>query len=175
MSTNMVSKAIKNIQKSNGVSCKELASIGGVSPCAISRYGLGDRQIPEDVVVNLANGGYDELKLAYLAEKKLDIVNVPNMNNIDDNIQTMILRLAGEEIPEAVQALNNISKLTMNKKFLLAQEMDQLYKEVEQVVDLIPGIKTFLIRLKQMYSIDLQRIDQAECEKFKQRNYVIEV
>lgn len=175
MSATLVAQTLRQLQKNSGISCRELSKAAGVCPSAISRYGLGNRELPEDIVVNLANKvGMEELKIAYLAEKKLDIINAPVMNNIDDNIQTMILRFVNEEIPEAIEALYNISKLTMNKKVLLKDEFEELYKEVEQVVDLVPGIKTFLIRLKQTYNLNLERVDAAECRKLRQRRYVID-
>lgn len=172
----LVSKTLKKLQCSTGASCRELADSVGVSPSAISRYGAGNRNIPEDVIVNLARqNGMEELKIAYLAEKKLDIINAPILNGIDDNIQTMILRFIHKEIPEAIEALHNISKLTMNKKILDdVNEVEQLYKEIEQIIDLIPGFKTFLIRLKQSYNVNLERLDIAECKKLKQRGYIVE-
>lgn len=175
MST-LVAKTLKELQCSVGVSCKELANSAGVSPSAISRYGSGSRNIPEDVIVNLARqNGMEELKIAYLAEKKLDIINAPILNGIDDNIQTMIFRFVYKEMPEAVEAFHNISKITMNKKVLTDKsEVEQLYKEIEQVIDLLPGIKTFLIRLKQSYNVNLERLDIAECNKLRQRGYVVE-
>lgn len=175
MSTTLVAKTLRQLQKNSGMSCRELSRAVGVCPSAISRYGSGNRELPEDIVVNLANNaGMEELKLAYLAQKKLDIINAPVLNNIDDNIQTMIFKFLNEEIPEAIEALYNISKLTMNKKVLLKDEFEQLYEEVEQVVDLVPGIKTFLIRLKQTYDLNLERVDAAECRKLKQRRYIID-
>ncbi|MCR3760298.1 helix-turn-helix domain-containing protein [Clostridium felsineum] len=169
----VVSKALKNLN-CEGNTYSEMAKLAGVSPSTMCRYALGNREVSDDIIVNLANnGGFDELKLAYLSEKKLDIINVPIMNNIDDNIQTMIFRIISKEIVEAVEAFKNISRLTMNKRTLNNQEMDLLYDYVEQVVDLIPGIKTFLIRLKRVYGLDLQKVDNKECKKFKQRGYVI--
>lgn len=169
----VVSKALKNLN-CEGNTYSQMAKLAGVSPSTMCRYALGSREVSEDIVVNLANnGGFDELKLAYLSEKKLDIINVPVMNNIDDNIQTMIFRIVEKEVVEAVEAFKKISRLTMNKKTLTKDEMNLLYEHVEQIVDLIPGIKTFLIRLKQVYGLDLQRVDNMECEKFKQRGYVI--
>lgn len=175
MST-LVAKTLKKLQCSTGASCRELADSVGVSPSAISRYGSGSRNIPEDIISNLARQqGMEELKLAYLSEKKLDIINAPILNGIDDNIQTMIFKFVHEEIPEAIDALHNISKLTMNKKSIEDKsEREQLYKEIEQVVDLLPGFKTFLIRLKQDYNVSLERLDVAECNKLRQRGYVVE-
>jgi predicted transcriptional regulator len=177
MSTTLVAKTLKNLQESTGISCKELADSVGVSPSAISRYGSGSRNIPEDIISNLARQqGMEELKLVYLSEKKLDIINAPIMNGIDDNVQTMIFKFIYEEIPEAVEALHNISKLTMNKKSIEDKsQREQLYREIEQVIDLIPGFKTFLIRLKQTYNVSLERLDIAECKKLKQRGYVVDV
>ncbi|AGK95380.1 helix-turn-helix domain-containing protein [Clostridium pasteurianum] len=175
MST-LVAKTLKKLQCSTGASCRELADVAGVSSSAMSRYSTGSRNIPEDVIVNLSRkSGMEELKIAYLSEKKLDIINTPVLNGIDDNIQTMIFKFIHEEIPEALESLYNISKLTMNKKSIDNNEhREQLYKEVEQVVDLIPGIKTFLIRMKQDYGISLERLDIAECKKLRQRGYVVE-
>lgn len=169
-------QTLKKLQESTGVTCRKLASFAGVSPSAISRYGVGSRNIPEDVIVNLAKQpGMEELKIAYLAEKKLDIINTPILNGIDDNIQTMIFRFVDKEIPEAIEALHNISKLTMNKKMLSEEDLEQLYKDIEQVIDLIPGFKTFLVRLNQIYNINLERIDTAECKKLRQRGYVVDM
>lgn len=175
MST-LVAKTLKKLQCSTGASYRELADSVGVSASAISRYASGSRNIPEDIISNLARQqGMEELKLAYLSDKKLDIINAPILNGIDDNIQTMIFKFIHEEIPEAAESLLNISRLTMNKKSIDDKDQrDQLYKEIEQVVDLIPGIKTFLIRLKQDYNVNLERVDIAECKKLKQRGYIIE-
>lgn len=175
MST-LVAKTLKKLQCSTGASCRELANAAGVSSSAMSRYGSGSRNIPEDVVVSLSKQpGMDELKIAYLVEKKLDIINTPMLNAIDDNIQTMIFKFIHEEIPEAIEALYSISRLTMNKKSIENKsQREQLYKEIEQVVDLIPGFKTFLIRLKQDYDIDLERLDLSVCKKLRQRGYVVE-
>lgn len=174
--TTLVSKTLKKLQCSTGASCKELADSVGVSQSAISRYGAGTRNIPEDIVVNLAReNGMEELKIAYLAEKKLDIINAPVLNGIDDNIQAMIFKIVHEEIPEAIEAFYNISKITMNKRSLNNKtEVEQLYKEIEQIIDLIPGLKTFLIRLKQSYNINLEKLDIDECKKLKQRGYIVE-
>jgi hypothetical protein len=176
MSATMIAKTLKGIQRCNKIPNKQIAEWAGVSESAASRYGIGDRNIPEDVIVNIArNGGLDELKIAYRAEKRLGLINVPLMNNIDDNIQCMILRIMTEEIPEAVEALKRISSLTMNKKELNMNEIEVLYKQMEQVADLIPGIETFFIRLKQIFNISLEKIDLIECEKFKQKQYVVDL
>ena len=173
MSTTTIAKTLKDIQKNNKIPNKKIAEWAGVSESAASRYGIGDRNIPEDVIVNIAkNGRLDELKIAYKAEKKLGIINVPLMNNIDNNLQCMIVRIAKEEMEEARQAMWNISELTMNRKELSKDETEDLYKYMEQVADLIPGIENFLVRLEQVFGVNLEKLDAKLCEKFKQRHYV---
>ncbi|MFL0197800.1 helix-turn-helix domain-containing protein [Clostridium sp. WILCCON 0269] len=176
MGATMLSKTLKRIQKENKLTCKQVAKMAGVSESAVVRYGLGDRNIPEDVITNLAKfSDFEELKMAYKAEKKLGIINIPLMNGIDDNIQCMILKMIQEEIPEAVEAFKEISSLTMNKKFLGESETEELYKHMEQVADLIPPIETFLIRLKKIFGVSLDRLDMTECEKFRQKHYIVDI
>lgn len=176
MCTTIVSKTLKHLQKTHKLTCKQIAEMAGVSESAVVRYGLGERNIPEDVVVNLArNGGLEELKSAYRVERKLGIINVPIMNNIDDNLQCMTLRIVREEIPEAVEAFWSISDLIMNKKSLSNSETEELYKHMEQIADLIPAIETYLVKLKRNFNISLERLDMTECQKFREKCYVIDI
>lgn len=176
MSTTIVPKTLKYLLKTKRMTCKEAGKLAGVSESAVIRYKNGERNIPEDVIVNLSkNAGLDELKMAYKAEKKLGIINIPIMNNIDDSLQCMIVRIAKEEIPEAVKAMWDISNLIMNKKELTKNEIEDLYKCMEEIADLIPGIETFLVRLKQVFGVSLDKLDMTLCQKFKQKHYVVDI
>lgn len=176
MGTTMISKTLKHIQKENKLTCKQVAKMAGVSESAVVRYALGDRNMPEDVIVNLSKfSEFEELKMAYKAQKKIGIINIPLMNGIDDNIHCMILKMIREEIPEAVKAFGEISSLTMNKKSLNKDEIEELYEHMEQVADLIPPIETFLIRLKKIFGVSLDRLDMTEWEKFRQKRYVVDI
>lgn len=176
MSASIICKTLQKIKEDGKASYKDMASWAGVSPCTISLYVSGKRNIPEDIIQNIAiKGGLEELKIAYLTEKKLDVINTPLLNNIDDNIQTMIMRLNMEEIPEMIKALKDISKLTMNKKCLTEEESIDLEICAEQIADLLPAIKTFLIRLNKVYGLNIKKIDKKINYKLKMKGYVVDI
>lgn len=175
MRKNLVWLILESLKENGEITYKEVAEWARVSPSAISLYNSGQRNVPEDVIKNIAeNGAIEELTQAYIAEKKLDIINAPIMNNIDDNVQAMILRLTMKEIPEMIEALKNISNLTMNKRKLNLEELEELLIQAEQIADLLPGIKTFLTKLKKQYGLDLKKLDNNICSKLQKNGYVVD-
>jgi len=163
-------------RKASPYSQKELGVLIGTTQSNISKYENGDRPIPDDLVIKtlkiLKN---PRLKIAYEVEKQSSIINIPLLNNVDEN-EVVILDVLIEEAEEAIASANELKRLIRNRKsreeFSLS-EWDRFMEYEEQIADLFPALKLHFVVMAERFGLDLDRLSMRLNAKYKSKNYLL--
>lgn len=147
----------------------------GVSQANWSKYENGDIDMPEDVAMKtLMILGDARLKAIYQHEKRIGVFNTPLLTEIDENPYT-VLNVVVEESLEMIRSAETLKRLIRNKKrasdFTDAQWAEIMVCE-EQICDVMIAVETHLIRMSEVYGLDLKRLELRMLAKFRDKKYI---
>ncbi len=152
-----------------------LAAKVGVSQANWSKYETGELDMPEDVVLRTLTILDDaRLKAVYQHERGTGVFNMPVLTCIDENPYT-VLNVVIEEAEEMIQSAESLKKLIRNK--LCHQEIPEkdwieIMKCEEQICDVQLALQIHLIRMHEVYGLDLKRLEARMMAKLRDKNYL---
>lgn len=167
---------LKAARESSPFTQCELAMRVGVSQSNFSKYENGLRPIPDDIAIATIEALKNpRLKVEYSLDKKAELLNIPLLNNVDENVVTVIDALI-EESEELLVNARALKKLVRNKKssedFTLS-EWDVVMKCEEQIADVIPALKLHFITMAEKFNLDPNRLALILKAKFKRKKYLL--
>lgn len=152
-----------------------LAAKVGVSQANWSKYENGELDIPEDVVLRTLSILNDaRLKAVYQYERGTGVFNMPVLTGIDENPYT-VLNVVIEEAEEMIRSAMTLKKLIRNK--LCHQEIQEkdwleIMKCEEQICDVLLAGQIHLIRMHEVYGLDLKRLEARMIAKLRDKKYL---
>lgn len=152
-----------------------LAAKVGVSQANWSKYETGELDMPEDVVLRTLTILDDaRLKAVYQYERGTGVFNMPVLTGIDENPYT-VLNVVIEEAEEMIKSAECLKKLIRNK--MCHQEIPEkdwleIMKYEEQICDVQLALQIHLIRMHEVYGLDLKRLEARMMAKLRDKNYL---
>lgn len=165
---------LKDIRAKPGLSQKDMARMVGVTQATWSMYESGKLRIPDDILSSLTAKLKDPRLTAYFVfDRKRELFNSPMLDNVDDN-PIVVLDCMIEEAAELIESASMLKKLLRNKERedLTEKEVESMIFGEEQIVDLLPCIKLNLVRMNEIYGLDLQALEEKVNLKYKYKKYV---
>ncbi len=158
-----------------GLTQNVLAAKIGVSQSNWSKYESGEIPIPGDVALKVLEVLNDSrLKTVFQYERKLGVLNLPVLTEVDENPYT-VLNVVIEEAEELLSNAESLKKMIRNKKEghgFTEAEWQRIFVYEEQICDVVLAINTHLIRMKEVYGLDLSRLEKRLCMKLEMKKYV---
>lgn len=152
-----------------------LAAKVGVSQANWSKYETGELDMPEDVVLRTLTILDDaRLKAVYQFERGIGVFNMPVLTRIDENPYT-VLSVVIEEAEEMIRNAERLKALIRNK--LCAQEIPErdwaeIMRCEEQICDVLLAGQIHLIRMHEVYGLDLKKLEARMMGKLRDKNYL---
>lgn len=169
-------EAMKAARERRDYSQQSLAVLIGSTQGNMSKYELGDRTIPDDIALSAIRVLRDpRLLVAYEHEKQSNLINMPLLNNVDENA-VVILDVLVEEAEELIASAQALKKLLRNKKSredFSQSEWQQLVKCEEQIADLSPAMKLHFVVMAEQFDLDLERLSLSLKAKCKTKKYYL--
>jgi len=163
---------LRKVRKERNMTQLALASCVGVDQSRISAYESGE-DVPGDIVSNLSRIlNSPRLSVAYAAEKRVDVINIPTLVNVNEDVIN-VLDVVMEEAEEVLTAGKMLKKLIRNKKSkedFTDMEMEKVLQYEEQIADLIPCLRLHFIRMAEVFDLDIKRVEQRMVMKLKRLN-----
>lgn len=169
---------MKQLRISKGLSQSEIACLIGISQSNYSKYERGEVIIPHDISENVMTVLKEpRLKYEYQVNNKLGILNLPLLDNIDENYITVIDCLI-EELHEAADSAEVIKKLLRNKKS--KDEIGELDFELMcshqlQIADVYMALNINFIKVAEQFGLDLVLMEKELVMKYRQKKYYTEI
>ena len=158
-----------------GLTQSILAAKVGVSQANWSKYENEEMAIPADVVLNVLSVLDDSrLKMVFAYEHRLGVLNLPILTEVDENPYT-VLNVVIEEAEELVSNAESLKKMIRNKKDghgFSEAEWQRIFVYEEQICDVLLAINTHLIRMNEVYGLDLGRIERRLVMKLESKRYL---
>ena len=162
---------LKQVRKEREMSQKVLAIKVGIDQSRISAYESGE-YIPNDIASNIARVlNSPRLRLAYSVETRSEVVNIPQLTNVNDDVVN-VLDVVVEEAEEVVCAGTKLKKMIRNKKSrgdFTDIEMEEILKLEEQIADLIPCLRLHFVRMAEVFDLDIERLEKRMIMKLKRK------
>jgi transcriptional regulator with XRE-family HTH domain len=169
-------EALRESRIRRNLTQKAIGNIAGVEQSVFSKYENGIRPFPDDVAIKSMRFLKDpRLKIAYEYEKQSNIINMPLLNNVDENA-VVVLDVFMEEATEAIESAKKLKKLVRNKKSrndFSDGEWAQYMDEVEQIADLSPAMKVLFVAMAEQHGLDPDVISLRLKAKCKSKNYLL--
>lgn len=152
-----------------------LAAKVGVSQANWSKYETGELDMPEDIVLKTLTILADaRLKAVYQYERGTGVFNMPVLTGIDENPYT-VLNVVIEEAEEMIRSAESLKKLIRNK--MCSQEISdrdwlEIMKCEEQICDVQLALQIHLIRMHEVYGLDLKRLESRMITKLHDKKYI---
>jgi transcriptional regulator with XRE-family HTH domain len=152
-----------------------LAAKVGVSQSNWSKYESGEAPIPADIALRAIDILKDSrLKTVFQHENKLGVLNMPILTGVDENPYT-VLNVVIEEAEELLSNAESLKKMIRNKKDgsgFTESEWQRIFVYEEQICDVVLAINTHLIRMQEVYGLDLNRLEKRMLLKLENKKYV---
>ena len=172
---NSFEEKVKETRIAKGMTQQELALVNNVTQATWSKYESGDIPFPEDVAINTIMYLKDaKLREYYSYYKKTSVLNLPPLNNVDDNNLTVISCLI-EEAGELIAAAEKLRKVIKNKTSaddLTDAEWEKIWWCEEQIADILPAVNLHFVRMNQVFNFDIGRLELKMKMKLKDRKYI---
>lgn len=169
-----IGNRIKLARDSVGLSQSALGKLINASQSTVSDWELG-KEVPPDMIAKIAEvTGSLDLRIEYMANRRLLLLNVPYLNNVDHHPMTVLAALR-EEFEEALESIDHLEKLFKNKQSsedFEDWEWNQVLDEVEQVVDPTSGLNVFLSTLSKSFNLDLKALSFKLTQKYFNKKYI---
>ncbi|GMQ56826.1 hypothetical protein AN1V17_12200 [Vallitalea sediminicola] len=165
---------IKSTREQLGLNQNEIAVKIGVAPSTYGAYERKERNMPDDIIMALANElGSPSIIAEYTYERNTEFFNVPLLNNVDKHPHIVIDSLI-EEASEMIKALMVIKKITKNKTNV-SQFNEEQYKELldaeEQVGDVYSALKMHFVTMD-TYGVNVKEIEKRCNRKLIYKGYI---
>ncbi|BEP28788.1 helix-turn-helix transcriptional regulator [Helicovermis profundi] len=169
------SDILKEVRKSKGITQLDLAGRVGVNQTRISAYESGE-EVPFDLAINIMHVlNSPRLMMEYAYERNSEVINIPTLNNVNDDAATVIDVLI-EESEELIVAAKQLKKIVRNKKGpddINEFEMEEILRLEEQLADLFPCLRLQFIRMAEQYNLDISRVESKLLMKLKRKKLII--
>ncbi len=171
----MFNEMLKSFRNNGGYSQTQIADYVGVTQSTYSKYESGELPIPDDVV----RSSIDFFKSPRLAaqaqsEKGLGVINIPILNNINDNTVAVLDSLI-EEATEMIVFASELKKLVRNKKSIVDLtniEIETIHKCEEQIADLYPALTLHFITMNEQLGVNLKMVENQMINKLRMKKYL---
>lgn len=156
-----------------GMSQSELARRIGVTQSTISDYESG-RDVPSENAFRITRVlESDRLLAEYSFEYKTGFFNVPVLNRVDDH-SIVGMGVLIEEAAELISSIERLRKLVVNKRDrreFTKEEWQTLLVHEEQIIDIMPAIQMHLIKMSEVFGLDLQDLERRLELKMSMKGY----
>jgi transcriptional regulator with XRE-family HTH domain len=160
-------------RKHVGMSQSELARRIGVTQSTISDYESG-RDVPSENAFRMTRVlESDRLLAEYSFEYKTGFFNVPVLNRVDDH-SIVGMGVLIEEAAELISSIERMRKLVVNKRDrreFTKEEWQKLLVHEEQIIDIMPAIQMHLIKMSEVFGLDLQDLERRLELKMSMKGY----
>ncbi len=160
-------------RKTVGMSQTELARRIGVTQSTISDYECG-KDVPPDNAFRMTRVlESDRLLAEFCWEYKTGFFNVPVLNKVDDH-SIVGMGVLIEEAAELISNIERLRKLVLNKndrRQFTKDEWKQLLEYEEQIVDIMPAIQMHLIKMSEIFGLDLREMERRLELKMSMKGY----
>ena len=153
-----------------------IASLVGVSQSNWSKYENGQRPIPDDVAIMAIDVLKNpRLKVEYSLDKRAGLLNIPLLNNVDENAVTVLDALIeeSEELLINARALKRVIRNKKTNEDFSQSEWAIVMKCEEQIADVIPALKLHFITMAENFNLDPNRLALILKAKFKRKKYIL--
>lgn len=168
---------LKNSRNKLNLSQEFVARQLGVSQSNYSKYERGTQEVPPDLVGKLINIVKEpRLKREYIVSRNLGLLNVPMLDNIDENYTT-ILDCLIEEMQEAIASAEILKKLTRNKRsceYFSKSEQEEFFKHQLQILDAYMALDVNSLVVVELFDFDIALAEKELHRKYKAKRYYLE-
>lgn len=165
---------LKKARRKMSFTQRELGVKVGVDQSRISSYESGE-YVPSDIAASISRVlKSPRLRLALSSEVGADIVNIPPLMNVNEDVVN-VLDVVIEEAEEVIIAGKRLKKMIRNKSSRLdftEIEFDEVLELEEQIADLIPCVKLHFIRMVEVFDLDLTRVEKRMKSKLKRKKLI---
>jgi predicted transcriptional regulator len=154
---------------------EDLANAIGCSQVMVSKYLKKEHEMPVDSKVKASKYmNTSRIKRALSNELNLGVMNIEILNNVDTNVSVIIDSIE-KECTEAAAVIPDLKKIFRNKKNSLDLDMTdsvEIYKHIEQLVDVYFALDIFLIKVSEDFGVSLPKLESIMNHKMKSRGYI---
>lgn len=165
---------LKQVRNDNNMTQKTLAHMVGVDQSRISAYESGEI-VPNDIAINIIKVlNSPRLTMALSSERKSEVVNIPSLNNVNENVVNVldVVMEEAEEVLIAGKALKKIIRNKKNKEDFTNLEMEQVMILEEQIADLLPCVRLHFVTMAEVFGLDIGRIEKRMINKLKRKKLI---